>query len=249
MAMEEIRVLHVFRNMNLGGSQALVMNIYNKIDRKKVQFDFLVSEDGIYDEEIKKMGGRIYKIPYITKVGQKQFAKELKQFFIKHKEYNIVHSHLNQITGVILEEAKKAGVTNRIAHSHSTNNRNNIIIKLYKSYLQSKIKDSATNLFACSKEAAKWLYKSNSENAKILVNGIDLKEYTFSEEKRKEVRESLKIGQDTIVVGHVGRMDYAKNHMFLLDIFHQYQKINSNSILLLVGDGTLRKKLRKELES
>ena len=39
---EPIRVLHILQRMEAGGTQALLMNIYRKIDRTKVQFDFLV---------------------------------------------------------------------------------------------------------------------------------------------------------------------------------------------------------------
>lgn len=246
--MKKIRVLHVFRNMNLGGSQAFVMNIYNKINRERVQFDFLVSEDGAYDKEIQSLGGKIYKIPYLTQVGQKKYSKELKNFFLEHKDYNIVHSHLNQISGIVLEAAKKAGIKNRIAHSHSTNNRNNLIVRLYKQYLQGKINGNATKLFACSEKAAKWLYKSKYKEAKIINNGIDLKKYDFSEEKRKRIRKELNIEKDIIVIGHVGRLDHAKNHLFLLDIFYQYLNLNPKSILLLVGDGDNKKRIEEKAE-
>lgn len=37
-----VRVLHILQRMEAGGTQALLMNIYRKIDRNKVQFDFLV---------------------------------------------------------------------------------------------------------------------------------------------------------------------------------------------------------------
>ena len=37
---EPIRVLHILQRMEAGGTQALLMNIYRKIDRTKVQFDF-----------------------------------------------------------------------------------------------------------------------------------------------------------------------------------------------------------------
>ena len=51
---EPIRVLHILQRMEAGGTQALLMNIYRKIDRTKVQFDFLVvyKEKQFYDDEI-----------------------------------------------------------------------------------------------------------------------------------------------------------------------------------------------------
>ena len=40
--MEKIRILHVVPNMQSGGLETLIMNIYRNIDRDKIQFDFLV---------------------------------------------------------------------------------------------------------------------------------------------------------------------------------------------------------------
>ena len=61
--MEPIRILQVVPNMNSGGLENLIMNIYRNIDRSKVQFDFLVhyQKRGFFDDEIEKLGGQIYK--------------------------------------------------------------------------------------------------------------------------------------------------------------------------------------------
>ena len=40
--MEPVRVLNLFTIMNRGGAETMVMNYYRKINRAKVQFDFLV---------------------------------------------------------------------------------------------------------------------------------------------------------------------------------------------------------------
>ena len=47
------RVLHVVPNMNVGGLETFIMNIYRNIDRDKIQFDFLEHyiEPSVYDEE------------------------------------------------------------------------------------------------------------------------------------------------------------------------------------------------------
>ena len=130
-----IRVLHFLGSMNQGGAENFVMNLYRNIDRKKIQFDFLVNREGIFDEEIKNMGGRIYYLPALQKVGQIIYSYNLDCFFKNHKEYKIIHSHINQVTGLILERAKKANIPVRIAHSHSSKSSKNPIIRIYKNYL------------------------------------------------------------------------------------------------------------------
>lgn len=244
-----IRVLQVIRHMNVGGAETFLMNVYRNIDRKKVQFDFLVTGKGFFDEEIRQLGGKIYYMNYITEIGQIKYKKQLKTFFKEHPEYTIVHSHIDQVSGIILEAAKEAEVTNRIAHSHNTQNANNLIAKMYKKYLQSKIIKNATALMACGEEAAKWLFQGKENEAIIIPNGIDLKKYKYNESIREQVRKQLDIGKDTIVCGHIGRFSKQKNHKFLIEIFKEYQNINSNSKLILVGDGQLRKQIENQIEN
>ena len=243
-----IRILHVVRYLEQGGIQNFLMNLYRNIDTKKIQFDFLVSGEGFFDGEIKSRGGKIYTIPYITDLGVKKYQTELEKFFKEHLEYKIVHCHLNQLSGVVLEVAKKMNILCRIAHAHTTKNTNNILVKIYKSYLQNKINKNATHLFACSEEAAKCMFRKDNKRAVIINNGIQIEKFIFSQEKRNYIRKQLNIEDNTMVIGHVGRFSKVKNQNFLLDIFYEYQKINQNSVLILVGEGQTREKIIEKIK-
>ena len=243
-----IRVLQVIRHMNIGGAETFIMNVYRNIDREKVQFDFLVNGEGVFDEEIKKLGGKIHVMKYITEIGQIKYKKNLKNFFNEHN-YNIVHSHIDQVSGIILEAANECNIKCRIAHSHSTKNANNIIGKIYKKYLQTKINRNANLLLACGEEAAKWLYKDKSKETIIINNGIDLEKFYFSNEKRIKIRKEWNISDDFIVLGHVGRFAKVKNHEFLIKVYYEYLKDNPKSILVLVGTGDLKQKIKKMVEN
>ena len=63
-----IRVLQVVTHMNRGGLETMIMNYYRKIDREKVQFDFLVHRNyrADYDDEIESLGGHIYRISVLN---------------------------------------------------------------------------------------------------------------------------------------------------------------------------------------
>ena len=245
---QPVRILHVVRYLEQGGIQNLLMNLYRNINRNKIQFDFLVCGEGVFDKEVKELGGKIYKIPYITEIGERNYKKEIINFLEKHPEYKIVHSHLNQVSGCVMEAAKKARVPVRIAHSHTTTNSNGKLQKLFKAYLQSKINKNSTDLFACSKEAAKWLFKSKAQEAIIIPNAIDIEKFKFSIVDRNEIRNQLKIPKNCVVLGNIGRFVDAKNHRYLLKIFKEYKKINKNSILLLIGYGKLENKIKKEIK-
>lgn len=246
--MKSIRVLQVIRSMNIGGAETFIMNVYRNIDRNNIQFDFLVSAEGKYDDEIKKLGGKIYKIPYITEVGQFKYVKELKKFFKEHQEYTIIHSHIDQVSGIILETARKCNIQTRISHSHSTSNNNNFIGKVYKKYLQSKINKNATIKLACGKDAAKWLYKNEASNAITVNNGIDIEKFKYNEVHRAEIRENLGISENEKVIGHIGSFLKVKNHDFIIDIFDEFIKKHPQTTLVLVGDGILKKEIEDKVK-
>ena len=104
--MKPIRILHVVTYMGRGGLETMLMNYYRQIDRSKVQFDFLVHRDfeADYDDEILKLGGKIYHMPRLNPWDY-HYLKKLDEFFQQHKEYKIVHSHLDCMAGIPLKYA------------------------------------------------------------------------------------------------------------------------------------------------
>lgn len=250
MIEQPIRVLQITGGMDMGGIENFIMNIYRNIDRNKVQFDFLIHQEKeqIFEEEIKKLGGNIYRIPSIKKIGYFNYKKELKNFFEKNK-YKIVHSHYNELSGLILKVAKKCGIKNRIAHSHTSYpTYKNFFIKIFSKFLILQLKDKNILKLACSREAGEWLYGINSK-FEIINNGVNPQEYIFNTKKRNEMREKAKLKANDIVIGHIGRFSNEKNHSFLIDIFNELLKINENYKLLLVGDGNTREEIEKKIKS
>src|SRR5699024_6387747 len=64
---------------------------------------------------------------------------------------------------------------------------------------------------------------------------------------RRTKRKELGL-QNEVVLGHVGRFVTTKNHTYIIDVFNEYQKLNSNSILLLIGSGELQDKIMEKAE-
>lgn len=241
-----IKVLHVVTDMNRGGLETMIMNYYRHIDRNEVQFDFLThrSYDGDYGEEIKSLGGTIYHLPKLNPFSAK-YRRALGIFFDDHPEYKIIHVHQDCMSSVVLKIAKKHKLPVRIAHSHSRSQDKNLKypIKLFYRHFIAKY---ATKLFACSEEAGKWMFCG--AEFEVFNNAIETEKFLFNEEKRAQVRSLLGIPEDVIVVGHVGRFSYPKNHNFLVDIFKCVSE-KAKSKLLLVGDGVLRDSIENKVRS
>ncbi|MRH42688.1 glycosyltransferase [Aquibacillus halophilus] len=243
-----LRVLHVVVNMNRGGAETLIMNLYRNIDRSKVQFDFLTCKQGIFDSEIVAMGGKVHRIPYLTDVGHLNYKRMLEEFFKTNNQYKIVHSHMDKMSGLVLRAAKKENIPVRIAHSHNTRSEGALPSRTYKWYTGRYINNNATHLFGCSIMASKWLFGKRANEAFILKNGIDTFQFQYSSTRREKIRKELNINKDTLVLGHVGRFSSQKNHFFLLEVFANLIKNIPNTVLILVGDGSLKQKIIERIK-
>lgn len=239
-----IRVLHIVTYMGRGGLETMIMNYYRHIDRSKVQFDFLTHRDfrADYDAEIEALGGRIYRLPPLNPFS-KSYMEALGRFFSEHPEYRIVHCHLDCMAGIPLKVAKQHGVPVRIAHAHS-NSQTKDKKYLLKLWFKRNIPANATCLFACSRAAGLWMFRT--DNFQVMNNAIDTQQYAFDPDIRRNVRNELAIPADAQVFGHVGRFMAAKNHGFLIEVF---SKLPQNTYLLLVGDGELREKIECQVRA
>lgn len=240
-----IRVLHMLHSMNRGGAETMLMNYYRNLDRTKVQFDFLLTYQGTsdYEEEILSLGGRVFHLTPLTLKTMKTYCKDIEVFLKTHPEYQIVHSHTSSKSAIPLQIAKKCGVPVRISHSHNMFLSKGFSAKeILRKLLRKPLRKVSTHNFACSKEAAIWLYGEDfwkNGRVRIMKNAIDLERFSFQIEKRQALRKEYDL-ENAFVVGHVGRFDTQKNHSFLLKIFSEIKKQKENAVLLLVGDGTLR---------
>lgn len=249
--MEPIRVLQVVTIMNRGGLETMLMNYYRKVDRSKIQFDFMVhrEERGDYDDEIEALGGRIFRMTKIRPGNYRKYFKELDDFFENNKIYKVVHAHINENSAFVLRAANKANVPCRIAHSHLAGLP--LDYKLpFRIYAKINLNKNATNFFACSKEAAYWLFGNKvtqDSNLVVFKNAVDCDEFKFNENTRCRMRKKLDV-EGKFVIGHIGRFNTQKNHTFLIDIFNEVYKKNKEAVLLLIGEGVLFEEIKSKVD-
>lgn len=241
-----VKVLHVIGKMDRAGAETLIMNIYRMIDRRMVQFDFLVfsKEEADYDKEIKKLGGKIYHMPMFKGYNYLKLNRYFEKFFKAHP-YNIVHGHLGSLAPLYLAKAKKYGAY-VIAHSHSTKSNQFWGSKIYY-ILNHRVIHIADYFMACSMQAGIDRYGERivrQNNFKIINNGIDVEKYKYSIERHRNLKKVFKV-EDKFILGHVGRFSQEKNHKFLIEIFDNIHKKIENAVLFLVGRGSLEKEIRQ----
>ena len=261
---EAVRVLHVLGNTNLGGAESRIMDLYRHTDRNRVQFDFLVhsGEEGFYEKEIRELGGRIFRVPRFRIYNYFSYRKALKEFFQKHHEFALVQGHMTSTAAIYLPIAKKAGVKKTAAHARSAGVDKGLKGTMTR-FLRRNLTDKADYLFTCSELAGISVYgeKAVREGKTIFIpNAIDCAGFTFDPEKRKKMREELGL-TDALIIGHVGRFHYAKNHEYLIRVFAELCRMSAGAggstaetgadqkyHLILLGEGPLMEGTRKLAE-
>ncbi|MBR2190171.1 MAG: glycosyltransferase [Eubacterium sp.] len=241
---KRINVLVLITAMDRAGAETMMMNYLRHIDRNKVHMDFVVNREyeSDYEKEIKELGSKVYHLSPIYPNTVREYKKEFKKFLKEHPNYDVIHSNLEERSAYPLAIAKKAGIDLRIVHAHS--NLKHVDIKyIFRLYLRKKLRGKYTHSFACSRGTAKWLFGDDKKTI-IVRNAIDTGEFKYDENLRKKAREELRIEDDTILIGHVGRFSYEKNHKYLLRTFAEVNKMKPNSRLVLIGGGKNRSELR-----
>jgi glycosyltransferase EpsF len=250
------RILHIVSTMGRGGTETLLMNVYRNIDTSQVQFDFVshgMKQDD-YEEEIRTLGGKVYKINSLGKSGPILYLYKLIKL-IKQNNYEAVHIHTDFQSGFPALAAKLAGVKTRICHVHSTNwpKGNRTISKVVLKFLKLMMKSFATDYCACSHEAAYFFFSQKMiKNKKILIlkNGVEVRNFTecFIADG-ESVQKELNIPEDTKIIGHIGRFSESKNHLFILRILKKLKEHGENFVLILVGDGPLKTLIENEAKA
>ena len=242
-------VIQVFGSLNAGGAESRMMDVYNRIDRSKVQFHFIslsTDHDQFYEPDIIRLGGEIYKIPSPREIGLVKHFLTLYRIF---KQYDInrtiVHSHTLYHSGLVLLAARFAKIKRRIAHARSSSSvhsdmKSNIMIYIGKKL----ISWCATAKFAVSINSANFLFNKD-KNVVIIPNAIDIDKYIdIPLHIINQYKEEFLLS-DQFVLGHIGRFEPMKNHKFLIELFYKYVQINPHSKLILVGNGSLYNSIQK----
>lgn len=243
----QMRILHMISSLNIGGSQTFVMNLYRNIDRESIQFDFIIDhpKEIYFQKEIESLGGVVYYMPAFQGTNIKKVRQAWKKFFRNHPEYKILHSHSRSYAALYLPIAKKFGLTT-IIHSHSTSNGKGMRA-VVKKFLQYPLRYQADYFMACSQKAGEWLFGKKiccDDRFYVIKNAIDAKKLKFDAKKRIVSRKKLGL-TDEFTLGFLARVSEPKNPVFVIEIFYELKKRNSNAKLLFVGEGELLQEVKQ----
>lgn len=261
-----MRVLQVLSTLNISSGIAnFVINHYRKMIDYGIQFDFLLFQPvpNSYKDEVESLGGKVYYIEKPT-IHFGKYNKEVKKFFTNHfGEWDIVHIHEILVQKWIIKNAKKFGGVKKIAvHSHAAKfvlpiygvsrikNKFLMFVKTIRNkYLLHGIRKMPDYFFACSNAAGLALYGKSinkKNNYTVIKNAIDSSKYLYNIDVRNSYRKQLSVSDKKVIV-LVGRLCEEKNQILFLDVMKKLCDVGSSYMLLLVGEGHLRKVIEEKI--
>lgn len=251
--MDKVHVLYFVDRMLRGGIQTFVLQNWKYMDKNRVQIDFLLLDDGIdyeLEDTLRSLGSNVYKLKdiWIRKpTDYLRYYQALNEFFKKHHNYQIVHLHSSSKNFLVLKIAKKYGIKTRIAHSHNIGFQTTSKIQIiFGDILKLFLKKYSTDFFACSQMAGQWLF--GNANVTVIKNAVDINQFMYNKTVAYDMKKKLGL-TNKIVIGHIGRFTYQKNHEFLIRIFKEICKKDNRYVLLLVGAGEFENKIHYMVES
>lgn len=243
------RILYVFDIMNRGGAETFTMNVFRNIDKNKFMFDFLClnKNEGAYDDEIRKLGGKIIYVDgnANNKVFRiHQIIKTLRKY-----NYDTIHITVGFYSGIICYCSKRAGIKKIIVHSHSAGdeNANNFFRKIYHYIMRKFIIVFSNYKLSCGYSAGLFLFGKDTK-FNIIYNSIDLDVFKNNPSYSSEIKKKYKLN-NCIVIGEIARFSKVKNHMFFVNLAKYIKKQKINIKIMLVGDGPLKKYIMDEVNN
>ena len=238
------RILCIVGSMDMGGAETFLMKIYRVLDRNNYQMDFCVAKEkkGFYEDEIERMGGKIYRIKPKSKGVWKNF-NDIKRIVKNNHYQNVMRVSQNSLSALELLAARIGGAKNVVFRSSNSSTcggrKSELVHYLFRpvANLISKQK------IAPSEKAGRFMF--GRRRFVVLNNGLPIDDFKFSLDYRKKYRNEFKAGKKSVVIGHVGRFSKQKNHKLLIDIFEKYNEANPDSVLWLLGTGELEDDVRR----
>ena len=174
---------------------------------------------------------------------------------VREKGYDIAYFNISEAFNCIGNIAvKKNGKAAIITHSHASGTDNKSLMRRWVSHFIHKASIGMMNKntdfrYACSEMAGEWLFGrhmvKNGCNFRVVRNTIDVQKFRFDERCRERIRRENGISENEKVVGFVGNFVYAKNVIFLIELFSEIKKRDKDVSFFIIGEGGLKKEMEE----
>lgn len=220
------RILYVVYSLNIGGLEKIVVDLANSLDPQQYEpFICCIANAGEFAEEF-KYPENLFVIGNTGRINYRS-CRTIHRILKEH-EIHIVHSH--NLAG-LLYSVPAARIRHvpiiHTNHGYVEEERRNIKLKIFEKWMSRFVDRYVCVSEQLRKEVEKSLWVKR-DRILVLYNGVEaVADFP--------IRDSL--GEDTAVIGSVGRLDPIKNYRFLLEAFSEIVVRRPACRLELIGDG------------
>ncbi|EIW90355.1 glycosyltransferase [Alishewanella agri BL06] len=240
--MSKLRVLHITFDMAIGGTEQvirqLVLNLPTEIECQILCIDGRVGDIGL---ALQQQGTKVHVLP--RKAGLDwQLIRNIRKL-VREERIDIVHCHQYTpwVYGWFAHWRTAAKV---VFTEHGRFYPDRYRIKAWPLNLIMAFSSSA--LITISQATKRALVKYECVPpflVKVIYNGIQ--SLSPDIEATKVLRDELRVDKSVPVIGTIARLDPVKNQFMMLRAFADLLQHQRNLILLLVGDGPIRRELEQ----
>jgi glycosyltransferase involved in cell wall biosynthesis len=232
-----VRVLHVVGRMEPGGIEMRLLDLMRILHPPEFLIEVCaLSGFGSLDDEVRARGGTVFPL----RLGPSFPGRFVK--LLGDRRYDVVHSHVRLVSGLILVLAARADVPIRIANFHSMayGERSTFLRRAQRYGLRWLIDRYATDIVAPGEWIINGMWRPDwhrESRCRVLYDGVDPARFERPADAIG-VRAELGIPASARLYVHVGNALPVKNHCRLLDIFAELRRRADSNWLLLAGAGT-----------
>ncbi|MEW6052149.1 MAG: glycosyltransferase [Candidatus Zixiibacteriota bacterium] len=246
MSTERINLLHTVLNLGFAGLERIVTELTLRIDKTRFNVEVCCfNKLGPFAELLQEAGIKVWLLEKNPRHFDPRDPLKLVKYFRQH-HIHVINTH----SGTFFEATAAARLARVPVVVYTDHGRPNIEPPLRT------LEDAVTTRFAdrviaVSEELRDNMFrklKVQKHKMQIILNGVNME--TFSPRPKSEtLLRELDISPEARVVGTVGRLETIKDQATLIEGFAQLHRALPESVLVLVGGGSLQTELEEQVRS
>jgi glycosyltransferase involved in cell wall biosynthesis len=240
---EAMDALFVLNNLAVGGSETKIVRLANSLSARGMQMGIAyLNEPTTLLKDIQPQVSTFF----LSRQGRfsLQASSTLRRLIDEQRPRNVLSVNLYPSLYVLTATRWARHKTRTIGLMNTTKMDG---ARLKQSFYTRVLRHLDWTVYGCELQRDVWLTPTSPmrPRSSVIYNGVDISRFTPSRVGVAEQRARYGIGENTFVVGTVGRLAREKNQLPLIDVVAELRAANADVHLMLVGDGPMRETLQQ----
>ena len=235
-------------NEQYGGGERVFLQIASRLNKDEFEPVFICAPKNPIKRNLDELKIKLIPFNFEPQYKINNIYKLLK--ILKAEKPQIVHTQGSRVDfyGSIASWAANIKIIIlTVAAPIDTFDVNKLKKKIY--LLLYKIPEKISNKIIVVSDNLKYTllknHKINPNKICLIRNGIDTKEYNFSELSRQKIRNEFQCNNKTVLIGTIGRLVYQKGISYYVKSAKKVLQTKKNIKFIIVGEGEKRGEIEK----